>query len=137
MSDRVRNNLIKYGSCLAAGLACAVWSLSGQDFFNLALVDQYRVLSDAFMLPGFFMVAAGLLIFLSNEGSFRGVGFVLQKTVTFLLPFMLKQKGETYAEYVERKTAKPTQGYGFLFFCGVGFLAVSFVFVMLYSQIHG
>ena len=137
MSQRVRNNLIKYGSCLAAGLAYAVFHLSGRDFFNLPLVDQYRLLSDACMVPGFFMVAFGLLIFLGNEGSFRGVGYVLQRTVTFLLPFLYKQKGESYAEYVERKTAKPTQGYGFLFFCGVGFLAVSFVFVMLYNQVHG
>ena len=137
MSQRVRNNLIKYGSCLAAGLAYAVFHLSGRDFFNLPLVDQYRLLSDACMVPGFFMVAFGLLIFLGNKGSFRGVGYVLQRTVTFLLPFLYKQKGESYAEYVERKSGKPTQGYGFLFFCGVGFLAVSFVFVMLYNQVHG
>lgn len=137
MSDRVRKNLIKYSSCLAAGLAYAAIYLSGKDFLNLPLVDQYRMLSDAFMVPGFFMVAFGLLIFLGNEGSFNGVGFILQKTVTFLLPFLYKQKGESYAEYVQRKTGKPTQGYGFLFFCGVGMLVVSFVFALLYSQIHG
>ena len=137
MSDRVRNNLIKYGSCLAVGLIWAVLSLEGKDFFNLALVDQYRLLSDAFMVPGFFMVASGLLIFLGNEGSFRGVGFIMQKAVGFLIPFLYKQKGESYAEYVERKTTNPTKGYGFMFVCGCVFLAVSIVFLMLYTQIHG
>ena len=136
MSERLRNNLIKYGSCVAAGLLAGVAYLSGKDFFNQALVDQYRLLSDAFMLPGFFMTAIGLLIFLGNEGSFKGVGFIAQKAVGFLIPFLYKQKGETYAEYVERKKGKPTSGYGFLFVCGVAFLAAAAVFVILYSQIH-
>lgn len=137
MSDRVRKNLIKYGSCLAAGLLFAVFYLSGKDFLNLPLVDQYRLLSDAFMVPGFFMVAGGLLIFLGNEGTFNGIGFVMKRVGNFLLPFLLKDKGETYAEYVERKSGKPTAGYGFLFFCGAGLLILSFVFAMLYSQVHG
>ncbi len=137
MSDRLRKNLIKYGSCVAAGLLAGYGYLAGKDLFNQALVDQYRLLSDAFMLPGFLMVAFGLLIFLANEGSFTGISFIAQKAVGLLIPFLYKQKGETYREYVERKTAKRTQGYGFLFICGCGFLAVAAVFLVLYSQIHG
>ena len=137
MSEQARNNLIKYGSCLATGLLVAYGYLSGCDFFKLEQVDQYRLLSDAFMIPGFFMVAIGLIIFLSNEGAFHGIGFVLGKTVSFLLPFLHKQRDEKYAEYVERKSSKPTVGYSFLFICGCLFLAVSIVFVMLYNQVHG
>lgn len=136
MSDRLRNNLIKYGACVAVGLLAGYGYLAGHDFLGQALVDQYRLLSDAFMLPGFLMVAFGLLIFLANEGSFNGIGFIGQKVVGFLIPFMYKHKGETYKEYVERKTGKPTRGYGFLFFCGCAFLVVSAVFLVLYSQIH-
>ena len=137
MSDRLRKNLTKYVSAVACGLIAGYGYLSGNDFLNQALVDQYRLLSDAFMLPGFLMVAFGLLIFLGNEGSFRGIGFVMQKVVGFLLPFMYKQKGENYGEYVERTSKNPTKGYGFLFVCGCVFLAVSAVFLVLYSQIHG
>lgn len=137
MSQRLRNNLIKYSSCVAAGLLVGYFYLSGHGFFDQPLVDKYRLLSDAFMLPGFLMVAFGLLIFLANEGSFTGISFIAQKAVGLLIPFLYKQKGETYREYVERKTAKRTQGYGFLFVCGCVFLAVSVVFVVLYSQIHG
>ena len=137
MSDRLRNNLIKYGSCIGAGLLVGYFYLSGHGFFNQPLVDQYRLLSDAFMLPGFLMVAFGLLIFLANEGSFTGISFIAQKAVGFLIPFLYKQKGETYREYVARKTAKRTKGYSFLFVCGCVFLAISAVFVVLYSQIHG
>ena len=96
MSERLRNNLIKYGSCVAAGLLAGVAYLSGKDFFNLPLVDQYRLLSDAFMLPGFLMVAVGLLIFLANEGSFTGIGFIAQKAVGFLIPF-LYTRGRVHA----------------------------------------
>ena len=137
MSDRLRNNLIKYGSCVATGLLVGYGYISGHGFFDQPLVDKYRLLSDAFMLPGFLMVAFGLLIFLANEGSFHGIGFVMKRVGSFLLPFLLKEKSETYAEYVQRKTDKPTQGYGFLFICGCAFLAVAAVFLVLYSQIHG
>lgn len=137
MSDRLRNNLIKYGGCIAAGLLAGYAYLNGHDFFGQPLLDQYRLLSDAFMLPGFFMVAVGLLIFLSNEGAFHGVGFVLKRVGTFLLPFLLKDKAETYAEYVERKREKATKGYGFLLICGVVFLAVAAAFAVLYSQTYG
>ena len=137
MSDRLRNNLIKYGSCVATGLLVGYGYISGHGFFDQPLVDKYRLLSDAFMLPGFLMVAFGLLIFLANEGSFTGIGFIAQKAVGFLIPFLYKKKGETYREYVERKTAKPTQGYGFLVIYACAFLAVAAVFQVLYSQIHG
>lgn len=137
MSDRLRKNLIKYGSCVAAGLLTGCGYLSGKDIFNQPLIDQYRLLSDAFMLPGFLMVAVGLLIFLANEGAFTGVGFIAQKAVGLLIPFLYKQKGETYGQYVERKTGKPTKGYGFLLICGCVFLAVSAVFVVLFNQVHG
>ena len=137
MSDRLRNNLTKYGSCILVGLLLGYGYLSGYDFFALSKVDQYRLLSDAFMLPGFFMIAVGLLIFLGNEGAFNGIGFVMKRVGSFLLPFLQKEKGESYAEYTERKSSKPTVGYGFLFICGCGFLAVCAVFLMLYSQIHG
>ena len=137
MSDRLRKNLIKYGSCVAAGLLGGYGYLSDKNLFGQALVDQYRLLSDAFMLPGFLMVAFGLLIFLGNEGSFRGVGFIMQKAVGFLIPFLYKHQGESYAEYVERKTKNPTKGYAFMFIVGAVFLAVSVVFLVLYSRIHG
>ena len=54
-----------------------------------------------------------------------------------LLPFLLKDKAETYAEYVERKREKATKGYGFLLICGVVFLAVAAAFAVLYSQTYG
>ena len=137
MSDRLRNNLIKYSSCVVAGLLGGYFYLSDKNLFSQPLVEQYRLLSDAFMLPGFLMVAIGLLIFLGNEGTFRGVSFIMQKAVGLLLPFMYKQKGESYREYVERKTNNPTKGYSFMFVCGGVFLAVSAVFLVLYTQIHG
>lgn len=138
MNDRLSKNLIKYGACIALGLLAGYGYLAGNDFWGQALlVEKYRLLSDAFMVPGFLMVAFGLLIFLGNEGSFLGIGFVAQKAGSFLIPFLYKQKGETYKEYVERKTGKPIQGYGFLFFCGCGFLVVAAVFLVLYRQIHG
>lgn len=137
MRENWGKRLIRYAVAILAGLLLGLLYLWDKQLLEQPLVDQYRLLSDAAMLPGVLMLFSGLMIFLSNEGSFDGVSFVLGKAVRFLLPFMGLQKGETYGEYVQRKREKQIRGYGFLFFCGIGFLAVSILFVLLYNQIHG
>ena len=44
MSDRLRKNLIKYGSCVAAGLLGGYGYLSDKNLFGQALVDQVLLL---------------------------------------------------------------------------------------------
>ncbi len=132
MSDRSKIRAISYGTAVSLGLVMVVSFLSGQDLLNQAVKDVLRLLSDAFMLPGFLMVAAGLMVWIANEGTLDGVSFVLIRAVKFLLPFGRGEKDESYGEYVARQAEKRVKGYGFLFVTGGIFMGLSLVFLALF-----
>lgn len=134
MSENLRKTLLRCVIAAALGLLFAVTFLWNTGLFDLPASDRYRLLSDAFLIPGFFMVGTGLLIWMSNDGMFLGVSFVLSRAVSFLLPFARLGTNENYRDYTERKSGKKVKGYSFLFFTGVLFLAISAVFVLLFQK---
>ena len=132
MSDKRVVTAIKYASAVAIGLVFGAVYLFNNDFFGQDLRNMYRLLSDAFMLPGFLMVAGGLMIWMSNEGAWHGVAFVVTRAVKFLLPFGRGTKDENYGEYVARQSKKRVDGYSFVIVTGVIFLAVAALFMYLF-----
>ncbi len=132
MTERTRSILIRYGSAVLCGLIFVVSFLAGNDFLAQDQRNMIRLLSDAFMLPGFFMLAVAAMIWLANEGALDGLTFVVTRAIKFLFPFGRGTKDENYGEYVERQRKKPVTGYGFLFITGGAFLAISLVFVWLF-----
>lgn len=138
MSKKWRIPLLKYGISVAVSLAFAGVYLAGQG--NLRELTQehlFRVLSDAFFVPGFLAVAFGALIALANEGSLDAVSFILSRAVRMLIPMARLGERETYGEYVARRREKKVHGFGFLFIVGGIFLAVGAVFMLLYQYAHG
>ena len=136
MSERLRSNLIKYGIGFGMGLAYAAYHCFSRDLGAMAPVDLYRTLSDAFTVPGLLCVFFGLIIWLSNEGAFNGVGYVMKYAVQSLIFLGRRGTVEKYGDYVEKQQKKKSKGYSFLFVVGGVFLAVSVVFVILYTKVH-
>lgn len=136
MSEKLKSNLLKYGtSILVCGLV-AVFYVVSCDFGTLELVDQYRVLCDAFTIPGLMAILVGALLWVSGEGALDGVGYVLSYAFHALLPGSA-HKGERYTDYKERKHAgKKLSGYGFLFVVGLVFVAVALVFFALFYSVY-
>ena len=134
MSDKRVVTAIKYGAAVAFGLLIGGIYLVSGDFFSQSLREMYRLLSDAFMLPGFLMVCAGLMIWLSNEGAWHGVAFVLSRAVKLLIPFGRGAKDENYGDYVARQSKKQINGFGFLLVTGAVFLLISLIFLVLFHQ---
>lgn len=136
MSDLVKTRLLKYG---ITGGICAVVAVAytlAQDITNLPLVDVYRVLCDAFSIPGLLLLFGGVMVWLSNEGAMDGIGFVLSRAIHLLIPTGAL-KHEKYGDYVARKRGKNAQGYGFLLIVGTVCLAIALVFLALYMNVHG
>jgi len=135
VSEKLRKNLIKYGISAAACLAFAGFFAYNRGIAEGSMADVYRILSDAFTVPGLMCVFSGALVWLSGEGALDGVTYVVQYAVKSLLFMGGRGKRETYREYVERRRAKKMGGYGFLLVTGAVSLLVGAVFMVLFYQV--
>ncbi len=135
MSDRARTLLKRCGIAALGGSVATLLLFWGWGGFQAPTqADLWRMLSDAFLLPGLLMVFAGVLIFVGNDGFFNGVGYVLNRAVDFFIPGRAAtRKMESYGDYVARKREKkPVTGYACLFIVGGGFLLAAILFVVLF-----
>ena len=136
MSKRAKINLTKYGSAVLAVALLVVSYLQTNPIAGKPLVDQYRILSDAFSIPGLLLIFAGLLIWVSNAGALDAISYCLSTAITALIPGRRVLGFEKYGDYKERKSGKAIKGYGFLFVVGAAATAVSIVFVFLYESVY-
>lgn len=119
--------------CIAAAIVFIVLALSGFDFDGVK--NSMRLLHDAFFLAGALMSAFAGLLFASGEGAFLGIGYALKSVVRVFIPVWRKEH-ETYAQYRERKLAKPKPtGESCILFTGLFFLAVSIIFLVIWYQV--
>ena len=128
---------IKYLVTAIAGGAFTVFVLWLRDFLGApTLLEKYRILADAFTIPGVILVMLSLLVWASSEGAFDFLGYAASRVGDMLLPAHgLSSKHETYYQYVERKRGKRAKGFWFLLFVGLAFVAVAVVFVILYETV--
>lgn len=128
------DTLAKYVLTIVAGIGLALLYVSLRDFSAAEQVEKYRILCDAFTLPGVLMLAIGALVAVANEGIFNGIGYALSHLVK-ALTFRGREQ-ERYYDYVERKRARRASGYGFLFIVGAGFMAISLIFLVLFYRLY-
>ena len=134
MSRSLKANLIKSGITAVVGGALAYFYVSVRDFGSQTLMEQYRILCDAFTIPGLVLVCFALLLTLSNEGALDGVGYVLKQALRMLTPKGLG--GEKYNEYLERRRKNHVKGYGFLYIVGGVFLLIAGIFLVLFYSLY-
>lgn len=134
MSRKLRNNLLKYGIGILIGLLTVAAYLGNNPLDGQNTMQTYRILSDAFAVPGLLAILGGALMWVSANGALDGISYVLKYVVTRFNPFKRDPVG-SYRDYVAEKDQKRTKGYGFLFLIGLLFLAVSVVFLYLYSNV--
>lgn len=138
MNKKARSNLLKYGitTFVAVLIASAVINLHGYDEAMTA-ADKYRILSDAFTIPGVVLMLCSLLVFVSNQGIFDGISYALRYAVKSLIPGLGGQKQERYSDYIERKREKGgIAGYAFLFHVGLVFFLIALVFIGLFYSAY-
>ena len=138
MSDKLRRNLIKYGVTAVVGGLMVLLYLWLNDFSLMHdTADRYKALANSFTVPGVIMVCVGALVWLTNEGSLRFLGYAAESIKRMLLPGRGLREREKYGDYLARKEEKgPVKGFSFLFWCGLGFIAVAVVFIVLYYSVE-
>ena len=102
-----------------------------------SLQDKYKILADAFSIPGMLLVLFTGLLWVSSEGVFDGLGYAFSRVGSLFVPFHKKSmEHKTYYDYKMEKKDKRAQGYSFLFFVGLLFIAISVVFILLFESVY-
>ena len=137
MSNRVKANLLKYGiSSAFAGLLVYIYCSSRNVFLQPA-VERWRILCDAFTIPGLTLIMVGFLVMIANEGFFDMFSYAASKAVGMFLPGRgFSDKDEKYYDYLQRKRENRVHGFGFLFVVGGVCLALALLFMMLFYRLY-
>jgi hypothetical protein len=115
------------------GGAVAWWYGTSRWVEDMALVEQYRVLCDAFSIPGIMMVLFALLFSLNNLGALDTIAYLMSFLPRIIAPGAFGEP-EQLIDFVEKRRLKRSKGYGFLYIVGFVFLGVAiFYLVKFYS----
>ena len=140
MRNSQKGKLIPYVLCTAFVLGLAALYIGLREFTGQPLVEQYRMLCDAFTIPGLILILLGCLIWASDLGGFYGIGYVFNYARRSILQFVVPNslaETENYFDYVQRKKAEGhVTGYGFLFITGGISMVISLVFLFLFYQVY-
>ena len=82
------------------------------------------ILSDACAIPGIFILAAGILVMVSNEGLFNGITYGFKSLAKALKKNPDERRMEEYHEYYRKKTENKIS-FGHLILTGVSLIIIS------------
>ena len=101
------------------------------------LSDKFKILSDAFTVPGVLLIMVGALIWTSTQGIFDGLGYSFGRIGSMFIPLYQKSfEHLTYYDYKMSKNDKRIKGYSFLFYVGIGFFVIGILFFVLYKIVY-
>ena len=126
--------LIKYLVVTVFGLVITLFILLSRDVFHQTDSKViFHILSDAFFIPGILITCVGLLVFSSNQGSFDMIIYGFKSFINIFRKDLNARKHKTFYDYKEAKKDNK-RSFGYICLVGLGFLAVTAVFVILWSQ---
>ncbi len=133
MDNKIKTRLLKYGITVAVAAGIAALIMYSNGLFEASdTLTRYKLLADAFTIPGVILLCIGALVWVSTDGMFDGFTYAA-KRLSSLIPFYGKNyKHERYYDYVMRKRGKRISGYGFIPIVGAVFVAIAVVFIVLY-----
>ena len=132
MKQEPKGTLTKYAVCLSIEVLIAFFVIWSKGFFTDSAAVNIQILSDAFFVSGILMTLFAGLMYVSSEGAFIGVGFVLRNVVLSFLP-MGRAKHERYIDYRARKLSEDKkQNDSCILITGLCFLAVGILFTAIW-----
>ena len=102
MEQETKKTLRNYGICVGIEVLigfCVIWS---KGFFQESTAVNLQIWADAFFVAGILMSLFAGLIFVSSQGAFIGVGFVMRNVVLTFIP-MGRLRHEKFIDYRTRK----------------------------------
>lgn len=133
MTNEKKKLIIKYAVCfgIASLITFAVFAIKG--FFTDSASVNIQILADGFSVSGILVTLFAGMLFVSGEGAFIGIGFVLRNVVQAFVP-MGRKKHEFYAKYRERKLAEiKKQSDNCVLVIGLIFLFIGILFTVIWD----
>ena len=132
-----RKIILRYSITTAAAGLVSLLVLYLHGFGDVTTLEQkYKILADAFTIPGVVLIMFGALIWVSSEGFFDGLTYAFTRVGGMLIPFFRGGKEhQTYYDYKMKMKDKRAHGYSFMFFVGIVFVAIAVVFIALFYSI--
>lgn len=132
MNNEKKKVLTKYAVCfgVASAITLAVFAIKG--FFTDRIETNIGILADGFTVSGILLTLFAGMLFVSGEGAFIGIGFVLRNIAQAFIP-MGRRNHEFYGQYRERKMSElKKQGDHCILVVGLGFLAIGVLFTIIW-----
>ena len=133
MTRQQRNRLMKYVITTVLTAAVVYYYAASRNVLYLEKLEMYRVLCDAFTLPGIFLMLFGLLMVMNDLGALDTIAYFGHYLLHTFLPVAFGE-GQSYLDFIEERRSKRKGGYGFLFIVGAVFTAVGVVFLILFMK---
>ena len=127
--DFIRTNK-RYFITIIVGLVMAAIMCFSRDILSAEGTMVYHILSDAFAVPGLFILAAGILVMVSNEGLFNGISYGIKAVTKALTNRREPKMEESFYEYHTRKSGQERIRFGHLLIVGVVFVVISVILAM-------
>ena len=134
MTRQQRDRLMKYGLTTVITAALSIYYAASRDALQLEPLEMYRVLCDAFSLPGMLLLLFGLMMVMNDLGALDTLAFFGHYLLRTFLPVAFG-KGMSYLDYVEDRRANRKKGYGFLLIIGGVFTLIGVVFLILFMRL--
>ena len=132
MKKETKALLTKYLICIGVALLITIIVFAIKGFFTNDLGVNIQILADGFFVSGILMTMVAGLLFVSGEGEFIGIGFVLRNVILTFIP-MGRTKHERYSDYRDRKLGQlKKSSNSCILFTGLIFLAISFIFNIIW-----
>ena len=97
-------------------------------------LDVIKVISNAFFLPGVLFAGIGGISKIASTGEFDMLGYGFSTIgIHQIIPGLPKDKYESYIEYKKSKDEKGRRWFPNMLYVGLSGIAVSIVFVIIYS----
>ena len=135
MSKSLKVKILRCLSAAAIAAAVAWWYADSRWEADMDLVLRYRVLCDAFTIPGAMMVLTALLMSLNNLGALDTIMYLMSYLPRMIAPGAFGEP-EKLLDFVEHRREKRGKGFGFLYIVGFIFLGIAVYYLVKFYSVY-
>lgn len=135
MEQETKIKLRNYGICVGVEIVIGFLVVWSKGFFAHSTAVNLQILADAFFVSGLLMTLFAGLLYVSSEGVFIGLGYIMRSALRMFIPTG-RMKYERYVDYRERKLSnKKKSSIGCVVITGLVFLFIGIVLTVIWYKV--